>query len=208
MYRIYVAALSLLLISSALGQTNPPTQPSSNKFESHITHSSQSKIENKNGSSNQISPAAPVVQSSKYGDWMLRCVLQGTTSPKFHACEVLQAISLSRQVSPIALIAVGRPQPTEPLYVTVRFPNNVAFSSKASIALDDKNMQTLELNWTRCAPAGCFARVVLRDDILKQWRERAQPGKLEFVNSFGKNMTLSMSFQGLAQALDALAKEY
>jgi invasion protein IalB len=74
------------------------------------------------------------------------------------------------------------------------------------IAIDEKDAQPVEIAWTRCLPAGCFASLALKDDLLKRWHAQNESGRLTFKNGAGQDMTLPFSFRGLARALDALGK--
>jgi hypothetical protein len=42
---------------------------------------------------------------------------------------------------------------------------------------------------------------------MTRWRGQTDPGQLTFKDAAGRDQSLPLSFRGLAQALDALAKE-
>jgi invasion protein IalB len=156
-------------------------------------------------------PAAqndPNFKSTPFGDWTLHCQTIGTAPQARKSCEVVQTVNIKDQTAPFAQIAVGKPAPTEPAMVTVVVPINVSFPSSVQVQTNEKDNSPLDLTWKRCIPGGCFASVVLKDDALKKWRAlNDASGRVHFKNALSQDVVMPMSFKGLAQALDALAKE-
>ena len=150
-------------------------------------------------------PAEPNTTIASYGDWVLRCQRVETAGKTARVCEVAEAIQVQGQAAPIAQLAIGRLSPGEPLRVTVVVPPAVTFPS--SVRVDAKNGASFNLEWRRCLPGGCFADAVLKDDVLARWRGLSETGQLIFKDAGGQDVTLPLSFRGLSQALDALAKE-
>ncbi|MFY9657714.1 MAG: invasion associated locus B family protein [Methylocystis sp.] len=153
-------------------------------------------------------PKEPSTQttSATFGDWTLRC--QTTPAPQSRrSCEIVQNVMIQNQTAPFAMIAFGKPTPDDSLHVTVVVPVNVTFPSSVRIALDEKDPQPAELSWARCLPAGCFASAVPKEEGLKKWRTTAGPGRVTFKSASGQDVAMQISFRGLPQALDALAKE-
>jgi invasion protein IalB len=144
--------------------------------------------------------------TATYGDWLLRCRQAPGETPS-RSCEVVQSLMLQGQTAPLAQLAFGRPSPKDPLYFTAVVPPNVAFPSSVRIALDEKDPKPVEVAYTRCLPAGCFASIVVPDAALASWRAKDEPGRLIFKSGAGQETSVPMSFRGLARALDALAKE-
>ena len=162
----------------------------------------------KSGPAEKAVPSEPSAQSSSatFGDWTLRC--QTVAGPQARrSCEVVQNVMIQNQSAPFALIAFGKPSPEEGLHVTVVVPVNVAFPSSVRVASDEKDPQPVELSWTRCLPAGCFATAVPKEEALKKWRTASGPARVTFKSASGQDVAMQISFRGLAQALDALAKE-
>jgi invasion protein IalB len=169
------------------------------------------------GSSNPAQkPEAPVqrvmsdpnAKYATYGDWRLQCQSIGAPPARQRGCEIVQTI-LKDKAAPFAQIGLGKPTSTKPVHVTIRLPVNVSFPSSVRIAVDEKDTQPFELAWRRCEPAGCFASMPLKDDVMEHWRGLNQPsGRITFKNAAGHDFIIPMSFHGLAQALDALAKEH
>ena len=58
-----------------------------------------------------------------------------------------------------------------------------------------------------CAPAGCFADLDLKDDMVKKLRSVTVQGRFEFKDASQRDVAIPVSFKGFGQALDALAKE-
>jgi len=149
--------------------------------------------------------AEPNTTIASYGDWVLRCQRVDTAGKTARVCEVAETIQVQGQAAPIAQLAIGRLSPGEPLRITIVVPPAVTFPS--SVRVDAKNGAPLNLEWRRCLPGGCFADAVLKDDVLARWRSLSDAGQLTFKDAAGQDVTLPLSFRGLAQALDALPKE-
>jgi len=144
--------------------------------------------------------------TAAFGDWLLRCRQLAAGQPA-RSCEVVQSVILQGQTAPFALLSFGRLGQNQPLYFTVVVPTNVAFPSAVRITIDEKDDQPVDAAWTRCLPSGCFASVMLKDDVLNRWRGQSKGGRLTFRNGAGEDTVVPISFRGLARALDALAKE-
>ena len=152
-------------------------------------------------------PSEPGVTTASFGDWSLRCQRLDSDGKVGRVCEVSQAIQVQGQAAPIAQVAIGRLKPADPLRLTAALPVSVSFPSSVQIASDEKDVKTVDLPWQRCLPSGCFADSALDDDALRRWRGASQAGRIVFKDSSGRELTIPLSFRGLGQALDALAKE-
>jgi invasion protein IalB len=144
--------------------------------------------------------------TASFGDWLLRC-RQAAAGQTHRSCEVVQSIVVQGQSAPIAQLGFGRLSATEPLFFTAVLPPNVTFPSTVRVTIDDKDTQPVDVVWTRCLPGGCYASLLLKDDVLARWRAQNDAGRLTFKNGSGQDTVLPFSFRGLARALDALAKE-
>lgn len=149
--------------------------------------------------------AEPANTSATYGDWVMRCQRVGDGTAARRMCEVAQTIRVQQGRDPIAEVALGRLPVEKALHLTALLPPNVSFPSSVSMT-GEKPAQTLDLQWRRCLPGGCFADAVAADDLIKAWRGTAGTGKLTFKDAGGRDIQLPVSFRGLAQALDALDK--
>jgi invasion protein IalB len=138
---------------------------------------------------------------------VLRCQRLGDGSETLHVCEVAQQIHAQDQQNPLAELAIGRLKKSDPLVLTVVLPVNVTFSNPPSFLLDGKDSETLDLGWRKCLPGGCFADAPLKDDVLQRWKALSSNGRLAWKDAAGRNFTIGVSPNGLAQALDAFSKE-
>ena len=150
--------------------------------------------------------ADPVSTSATYGDWVLRCQHVGQGDKAQRLCEVAQTIQVQGQQSPIAQVALGRVAASDPLKVTVALPVNITLPGSVTLALSDKDPTPMSLTWRRCLPGVCIADIALTGDELKALRAAGDPGRLTFKDAAGRDVALPISFRGLVQALDALAK--
>lgn len=149
----------------------------------------------------------PGLTTASFGDWTLRCQRLDTDGKAARVCEVSQTIQVQGQAAPIAQVAIGRLRAADPLRVTAVLPVSVSFPSSVQIASDDKDVKPVDVPWRRCVPSGCFADEAVDDDAVKRWRNTAQAGRIVFKDASGRELTIPLSFRGVGQALDALAKE-
>ncbi|WP_332696434.1 invasion associated locus B family protein [Bosea sp. (in: a-proteobacteria)] len=159
-------------------------------------------------------PAVPAPVSSEpgattasFGDWTLRCQRLHVDGKAARVCEVGQTIQVQGQAAPIAQVAIGRLKPADPLRLTAVLPVGVSFPGSVQIASDEKDVKTLDLPWRRCLPSGCFADAAPDDDTLRRWRGASQAGRIVFKDAAARELAIPLSFRGLGQALDALARE-
>jgi invasion protein IalB len=148
----------------------------------------------------------PAETTASFGDWIVRCVRTGEADKAIRICEAAQTIQLQGQSSPIAQIGIGRPSAGEPLHATVVLPTNISLPGNVHFATDEKDDAGIDLSWRRCVPGRCIAEAKLDPDTVKLWRGRAA-GKISYTDASGRALTIPFSFRGLAQSLDALAKE-
>ena len=156
-------------------------------------------------------PAAPVtadpsVTTATYGDWTARCE-KGTGDQSQRICEAVQTVQLPNQQVAVAQIAFGHSASKDPLKLVVVLPVDVWFPSTVKVAASDKDANPVELQWRRCLPVGCFAESAASDDSAKRWHGESGQGRIIYKNGLNRDVTLPVSFRGLAQALDSLAKQ-
>lgn len=152
-------------------------------------------------------PSEPQSTMASFGDWALRCVRQGEGAQATRTCEVTQNIQVQGQQGPLAQIAFGRVQRTDPLRLTAVLPANVSFPSVVRVMLDEKDTQPFDLAWARCVPGACVAYGEPAQAVIQRFRARTEPARLIFKDSSGRDIAVPLSFRGLSQALDAMAKE-
>jgi invasion protein IalB len=122
-------------------------------------------------------------------------------------CEVSQGVAVEGQQGWIAQVAVGRAPGSKELRLTVVLPTNISLQRLPKLRIEGKEAQAADLSWTRCVPGGCFASSVVSDDLMRRLRARTEPGVVSFVDAAEREITIPLSFRGLPQALDGLAKE-
>ena len=150
----------------------------------------------------------PQQTSASFGDWVVRCERPMPTGKR--VCEAAQSLIIKGQQGPIAQIAFGHPpsdkgvDPT--LLLTVLLPVSIAFDQPPKLAgSDDANAATL--TFRRCLPGGCIADGKPAPDFMKDLRGTQKPGHLTFTDAAERTITLPVTYRGLAQALDDLARE-
>lgn len=152
--------------------------------------------------------AAPAGEAPRvFGDWQLRCLATGGAQAAHRSCEILQSVLVKDKSATIAEIAFGKPDGAQGLSMTIVVPVDVAFHAAPRVTVSDVDPQPLDLVWRRCAASGCFASVSLAEPILARWRAHDGMGRIAFKSAAGQDAALPVSFRGLAQALDALARE-
>lgn len=150
----------------------------------------------------------PTSTSASFGDWTMRCqrmAMSGTEQQ--NVCEVVYQVRAQDQQNPVAEIAIGRLKKSDPLTLTAVLPVNTTFPNAPTFSADAKGGEPVELTWRKCLPGGCFAETGMKDDVLRRWRSQSAPARLVWKDASGRDFTVSISFRGLSQALDALAKE-
>ncbi len=153
----------------------------------------------------QPAPAAQQQSQTEYGDWVLRCLNVGTEKAPSKVCEIAETVRMAAKQPPIAEIAISRFNKGDPLQLTAHVPSNISLPSV--VKFDYREAHGITLNWRRCAPAGCFADVQMTDDQANIFHVQTEPGSIEFYDSNGNPVKLAVSFRGLGDAMDALAKQ-
>jgi invasion protein IalB len=135
---------------------------------------------------------------------VVRCSRVNIENQAQRLCEVAQTIIIQGQQAPVAEIAFGRIKKGDPLRVTVILPVNVSFPSAPQVQLEGQ--PALELSWRRCLPNGCYADAIPKEEVFRGWRAAKTNGRIETKDAFGRDVAVTISFRGLAQAIDALSK--
>ena len=176
-----MAAFNPLLQSPAGAQSVPPLPPAANTTPDHTT--------------------------ATYGDWILRCDRRMDLSPPRRFCELALIVQKPGEASAQGQVAVGRVTPNEPLKVTAVLPPNIAFKVLPRLVADGKDAFSVELAWTRCISGACFSDAILPEDVVVKLRSRTEAGRIEYRDGADRDAVLPVSFRGLGQALEALARE-
>lgn len=146
----------------------------------------------------------PQLTTATYADWTERCQRVNVGGEARRVCEVAQTVTAAGQSAPLAELAVGRARKGAPLRLTLVLPVNVSFPSAPKITA--AGADPLELQWRQCVPAGCFAAAGFDAEAMRGFRD-AKTAKVESKSAAGAGFNFEISLRGLAQALDALAKE-
>jgi invasion protein IalB len=146
---------------------------------------------------------APQRTTATYEEWTVQCELQAGPPPQ-RLCEMVQVAQAQGQT--VSRVAIGRATKSEPFKIVVQLPINLWLPAGVRIQSDDKD-PGLALVFKRCVPAGCFADVDIKDDVLKRFRASTGSGKITFKNAGQQDVGVPLSFKGFGQALDVLSKE-
>jgi len=147
----------------------------------------------------------PQRTTATYGDWVLQCV-ENSSPPSEPVCDMAQVTQLQGKNLPFSRVAVARPEKGKPVKLIVQVPVNASFSTQVHIQTSDTDPGVIA-PFANCTPNGCFAEFDLKEDILKKLREATGAGKLSFADAGGHDVSVPISFNGFAQAFDALAKK-
>ena len=147
----------------------------------------------------------PQSTTASYADWVVQCQTQPGPPPQ-KVCDMAQVAQVQGKNLPFSRIAVMHPTKGQPVRLVVQSPVNVSFASSMRIQISDSD-PGIAAPFARCVPVGCFADFDLKDDLLKKFTGASGTGKLTFVDAGGHDVAVPVSFNGFAQAFDALSKE-
>jgi invasion protein IalB len=148
---------------------------------------------------------APQSTTATYADWVVQCMTRAGTPPE-KLCEMAQLTQLQGKNVPFSRIAVGHPAKDHPVKLTVQVPVNASFATAIRIQTSDTD-PGMTAPFARCVPGGCFAEFDLREETLRKLRAASGVGKLSFADAGGHDVAVPLSFNGFAQAYEALLKE-
>jgi len=152
-----------------------------------------------------LAQTTPQRTTATYEDWTVRCEMRGTPPVKF--CEMVQAVTAPGQSNPVTQIAIGRASPKDAVKMVFQLPVNVWIATGVKFNYDPRVPPlAAPLRW--CAPAGCFADLELKDDMVKRLRALTTvQGRFEFKDAGQRDVAIPVSFKGFGLAFDALTKE-
>ena len=165
-------------------------------------------LENAQQSQAQQTPAqgsVPQSTTATYADWVVQCQTHAGTPPE-KLCEMAQLTQLQGKNVPFSRIAVGHPAKDHPVKLIVQVPVNASFATAIRIQTSDTD-PGMTAPFARCVPGGCFAEFDLREETLRKLRSASGVGKLSFADAGGHDIAVPLSFNGFAQAYEALLKE-
>jgi invasion protein IalB len=145
----------------------------------------------------------PQRTTATYEDWTVQCEQQAGPPPQ-KLCEMVQTVQSQGQT--VSRVALGHATKAEPFKIVVQLPVNLFLPAGVRIQADDKD-PGLTLAFKRCVPAGCFADIDIKDDVVKRLRAATANWKITFKNSGQQDAAVPLSFKGFNQAFDVLLKE-
>jgi invasion protein IalB len=154
----------------------------------------------------QMTPSeAPQRTTATYGDWVVQCETQAQ-QPHEKVCDMAQVAQVQGKNLPFSRVAIAHPTKGQPVKLVVQVPVNASFSKNVRIQTGDAD-PGIAAPFALCTPNGCFADFDIKDDMMKKLRAASGAGRLSFAEAGGHDVTVPLSFNGFAQAFDALAKE-
>jgi invasion protein IalB len=147
----------------------------------------------------------PQSTTATYGTWIVQCQSHAGP-PAEKVCDMTQVTQAQGSSSPFSRVAVGQPIKGQAIKLVVQLPVNASFASNVRIQTGDTD-PGIAAPFARCVPGGCFAEFDLKEDVLKKLRGSSGNGKLTFADSTGHEVAVPISFNGFAQAFDALVRE-
>jgi invasion protein IalB len=147
---------------------------------------------------------APQSTTATYGNWVVQCQTR-PGPPAEKVCDMAQVTQVQGGNAPFSRVAVAQPVTGQPVKLIVQVPVNASFATEVRIQTSDAD-QGIAVPFARCTPGGCFAEFDLKDDVLRKFRAAAGAGKFSFADAGGRPIAVPVSFDGFAQAFDALAR--
>ena len=147
----------------------------------------------------------PQRTTATYSDWVLQCET-ATTPPAAEVCDIAQVTQVQGRNVPFSRIAIAHPEKGQPVKLVVQVPVNASFATSVRIQTSDDD-PGFQAPFTNCTPNGCFAEFELKEEILKKLRTATTVGKVSFADAGAHPIAVPISFNGFAQAFDALVKK-
>jgi invasion protein IalB len=195
--RLFAGVLLAVIAGGAVAQQPAPRPPAPRPAPSPQTVQAQ--------------PPAPTETPQRttatYADWIVQCETQAGPPPQ-KVCDMAQVaqVQVQGRSNPFSRVSIAHPVKGQPVKLVVQVPVNVAFATNVRVQTADAD-PGITAPFARCVPNGCFADFDIKDDILKKLRAASGAGKLSFADAGGHDVSVPLSFNGFAQAFEALAKE-
>lgn len=142
--------------------------------------------------------------TATYEDWTLRCALSDKRPAKF--CDVEQLSQLKGNGKPFSRVVISPPTAGQPLQLIIQVPVNVWLATAVKIQIDGKETGLMG-PFGRCTPAGCFARIALKDSIVRQFSAARAQVRIVYADAAKGEIAIPLSLKGFSQAFNALTKE-
>ena len=198
-----LAAIMLLTFAGAAAAQQPvPPRPAAPRPAAPAQSAQQAPAQQPGASE------VPQSTTATYADWVVQCLTRpGTPQEKAEKlCEMAQVTQLQGKNVPFSRIAVERPTKEQPTKLIVQVPVNASFATPVRVQTADAD-PGMTSPFARCVPGGCFAEFDLKEETLKKLRAATGVGKLSFADAGGHDVAVPLSFNGFAQAYEALLKE-
>lgn len=106
----------------------------------------------------------------------------------------------------VSYVAIRHLVKGQPVRLELQVPVNISLAANVRIQTSDSDPDVAG-PFARCLPAGCFADLDLRDDVIKKFRAANENGKMTFRSAAGQHVSIPVSFKDFGAAFDALVKE-
>ncbi len=150
----------------------------------------------------QAQTQTPQRTTASYDDWVVRCEIHGAAK----VCEMAQTMVIQGQSQPIAQIAIGQQNKTEPMKVVFQLPIGVWLPVGAKLVAKEGDVGVAAA-FVRCQPTVCLAQADVGDDQIKKLRGMTESGKLQFKDAAQHDVVIPVSFKGFGQAYDAMLQQ-
>lgn len=143
--------------------------------------------------------APPDMETRTYGNWTLRCIVQGEPDLP---CDIIQAVNdkaTGRQIMQTSFTYLA----TEQKYVgQIILPLGFLLKPGVLIRINGAGDIT-DWSVTRCEPQGCVVEALLEAKALAPFRQHDEANVI-VLDLQGKPQAYPLSFKGFAAAIDAL----
>ncbi|MFT5112381.1 MAG: invasion protein IalB [Parasphingorhabdus sp.] len=148
------------------------------------------------------SNVSPDAEMLSFQNWAVRCTRQADTTKK--ACAMFQRLNLDtgQHILTVQLVKQVIDKDTAEIVDTAIFtvPWGVHLKRGLVIAIDGGELK--QNAYERCDPQGCYAGMLLRDDLLKALKSGNEM-KVSFVEPRGQAVTVPVSLVGFTAAYKA-----
>jgi invasion protein IalB len=146
---------------------------------------------------------APQRITAKFDDWTVTC---NAPPDSVKSCEIVQSQMATAQRDEVGQITISRSDKNQSFKIYFQVPSNVSLQAGIKFTPADKVPQITALfRW--CLPSRCLADADLPAAALNQLRTLTEPGHEEYNDAGQHKVSLSVSFKGLAPALDWMEKQ-
>lgn len=143
--------------------------------------------------------SAPNAMSALYQDWTVTCIAPEGSAAQ---CEMVQALSAADTGQPVLQVVLRRDASATGL--TVIAPFGLRLAEGAKVRVDGRSL--MDLAFSTCLPAGCLLPKILDPAEIAALKAGAV-AELQFVDTAGQALPLSISLSGFSDALARLEQE-